>query len=87
MPSRSFDQKTAKGFIRNSFLRFGRREFQWMVLQDVFQKYSCMGHLLEKKEDDDLDDLNDSDQGYLLRGIDNETVILNLFTFVLFSID
>ena len=50
MPCRIFDQETAKGFIKNSFLKFGRREFQWMVLEDVFQKYSCMGHLQEKKE-------------------------------------
>ena len=71
MPSRIFDQETAIGFIKNSFLRFDGVKFQWTVLQDVFKKYSCMGHL-EENEDDEEDD--DSDQGYLLRGIDNKTV-------------
>ena len=65
MPSRIFDQETAMGFIKNSFLRFDTVKFQWTVLQDVFKKYSCMGHL---QEDDD------SDQGFLSRGIDNKTV-------------
>ena len=76
MPWRIFDHKSAKGLIKNSFLKFGRREFQWMVLQEVFQKYSCVGPNLKENRDSERNSclfsaiykFNEKEDGFFFEG-------------------